>query len=133
MAGETNINSLLKNMTPKLNEGEYVFCAVASLAEIKPEDIIGLFREAETITVILNRHTADRLNLIYSYTAAWITLAVHSSLEAVGLTAAVSAALAENAISCNMVAAYHHDHIFVAHADAGKALKVLEQLSADVE
>ena len=69
------------------------------------------------------------MNLTYHFVAKWITLNVHSSLEAVGLTAAFSNALAEAGISCNVVAAYYHDHIFVAKADADKAMEVLRKLS----
>jgi hypothetical protein len=129
MSGETNINSLLKNMTPKLNEGEYVFCTISDMANIPLADIVGLFKEDEGITVILKKETADRLNLSHTYIAAWITLTIHSSLEAVGLTAAFSAALAKQLISCNVVAAYYHDHIFVAKGDAEKAMQVLKDLA----
>ncbi|WP_426671482.1 ACT domain-containing protein [Mucilaginibacter sp. McL0603] len=129
MSGETNIESLLKNMTPKLNEGEYVFCTVPSVAEINMADVIGAFKEDEGWTIILNKELADKQGYKYSYVAAWITLTVHSSLEAVGLTAAFSSALAKHFISCNVVAAYYHDHIFVAQKDAEKALNVLKELS----
>ena len=67
---------------------------------------------------------ADSLNLKYSFVAAWITLTVHSLLEAVSLTAAFSGALANEGISCNVVAAFYHDHIFVDKAYAGKAMGV---------
>jgi hypothetical protein len=129
MSGEINISSLLKNMTPKLNEGQYVFCIVTSLNDIDLSEIIGLFREEEGITVILKKEIADRLNLNYTYIAAWITLTIHSSLEAIGLTAAFSSALTKQLISCNVVAAYYHDHIFVAQKDAEKAMQVLKELA----
>jgi len=131
MSGETNINSLLKNMTPKLNEGEYVFCSLPSISNLNPGDIIGTFKEEEGWTVILDKALAEKLNYEYSYVASWITLTIHSSLEAVGLTAAFSKALGDASISCNVVAAYYHDHIFVAQRDADKAMKVLRQLSED--
>ena len=69
------------------------------------------------------------MNIPYETTCAWITLTVHSSLEGVGLTAAVSRALAEADISCNVVAAFHHDHLFVPLKDADRAMKVLRTLS----
>lgn len=131
MSGETDISLLLKNMTPKLNEGGYVFCTVTSVSDINPEDIIGTFKEEEGWTVILNKDLADQLNHKYSYIASWITLTIHSSLEAVGLTAAFAQALANAGISCNVVAAYYHDHIFVAKQDAEKAMKVLKELSSN--
>ena len=129
MAGETNLNELLKTMRPTLNDGDYVFCAIPAAQAIDPSQIIGSFKEKEGLTVILDKNIADNLNLDYSYIAAWITLTVHSSLEAVGLTAAFSNALAKAGISCNVVAAYYHDHIFVAKQDAEKAIEVLGQLS----
>ena len=129
MAGETNLHALLKTMSPKLNGGDYVFCTTATLEGIHPKEIIGLFKEDEGWTVIINKALADKLNLSYSYIAAWITLTIHSSLEAVGLTAAFATALGNEGISCNVVAAYYHDHIFVAKKDAEKAIEVLKALS----
>lgn len=117
-------------MTPKLKEGEYVFCTVTSLSNMDISDILGLFKEDEGITIILKKQSADRLNLSYNYIAAWITLTIHSSLEAVGFTAAFSSALAQHLISSNVIAAYYHDHIFVAQSDAEKAMRVLRQLSS---
>ena len=54
-----------------------------------------------------------------------ITLNVFSSLEGVGLTAAVSSALGDNGIPCNMVAAFHHDHVFVPSEMCDQAMEVL--------
>jgi len=127
--GETNLATLLKNMHPELNEGEYVFCTVAEDFKIDATNIICCFKEKEGTTLILNKEVADALHLPYSYIAAWITLTVHSSLEATGLTAAFSAALAEAEISCNVVAAYYHDHIFVDKKDAERATEVLRVLA----
>ncbi|WP_418636222.1 ACT domain-containing protein [Winogradskyella sp.] len=87
------------------------------------------FKEEESITLITKKEVADQLNLDYAFVASWITLTVHSSLEAVGLTAAFSKALSENGISCNVVAAYYHDHIFVDKKDTDKALAILNAFS----
>jgi hypothetical protein len=129
MSGETNLQALLKTMSPKLNEGDYVFCTVNRLDNIDPKEIIGLFKEEEGWTVIVNKELADKLGLNYTYIAAWITLTIHSSLEAVGLTAAFATALGNEGISCNVVAAYYHDHIFVTKGDAERAISVLQELS----
>jgi hypothetical protein len=129
MPGETNLNALLKTMQPTLNDGQFVFCCVASAQTIDHSNIIGSFKEKEGLTLILNRIDADKLKLPYSFVAAWITLTVHSSLEAVGLTAAFSSALATENISCNVIAGYYHDHIFVAEKDAETAIQVLTKLS----
>jgi len=129
MSGETDISILLKDMTPVLNDGEYIFCTTTDPSELNQNDIIGLFKEKEGFTVILNKIIADQLHLEYSYIAAWITLTIHSSLDAVGLTAAFSKALADASISCNVIAAYYHDHIFVDCKDADRAMLVLKQLA----
>ena len=73
---------------------------------------------------------ADRYQLSYEYVAAWITLQIHSALDAVGLTAAISRRLTDEGISCNVVAGYHHDHLFVAVEDADRALRALSALSS---
>ena len=132
MHGETNITTLLKTMKPFHNPGKYVFCAVDDLKRIDLADVILFFKEREAHTIIIPKEVADQLQLDYSFVAAWITLTVHSSLEAVGLTAAFSTALAEAGISCNVVAAYYHDHIFVDEKDTEKAMDILEKLSKGV-
>lgn len=129
MPGEKDLVQLLKNMQPCLNEGEYVFCTVADLNSIPADQIISFFKETEGFTVILTRALADQWRLDYSFVAAWITLTVHSALDAVGLTAAFSNALAAAGISCNVVAAFYHDHIFVDKNDAERAMEVLRALS----
>ena len=127
--GEKDLATLLKNMKPEHNSGEYVFCTIASLENINLEAIEMLFREKEGITLILKKEIADQFNLSYSFIASWITLTVHSSLEAVGLTAAFSKALADQGISCNVVAAFYHDHIFVDQKDTEKAMMILNTFS----
>lgn len=131
MTAETNLSKLLKTLRPVLNEGEYVFCLLPNLKVIDDTEIVGLFKEKEGNSVVITKQTADTLNLSYTYVAAWITLSVHSSLEAVGLTAAFSAVLANEGISCNVIAGYYHDHIFVSVEDARKAIEVLEKLSGE--
>ena len=125
MTGETDLSRLLQNMKPERNPGEYGFCTVDSLEGAIPLRPVCIFQEKEAVTVILPREQADRLSLSYSMVCAWITLTVHSALEAVGLTAAVSQALAKRDISCNVVAAYYHDHVFVPVEEAKRAMEAL--------
>jgi hypothetical protein len=123
--GETNFSRLIRSMRPILNEGEFVFCSFGESEGIDLKDAVCIFREKEGLSVILPRKFADENKHSYSFVASWITLTVHSSLEAVGLTATISRALAENNISANIVAGYYHDHVFVARRDAEKAMRVL--------
>lgn len=85
-------------------------------------------QENEGITLVLPQAVADEYQLNYEYIAGWITLMVHSSLAAVGLTAAFAHALAQQNISCNVIAGYYHDHIFVADDDVQQALVILNNL-----
>jgi len=128
MSGEKDLNVLIENMKPSLNAGEFVFVTVDDMPEQSAEKIVSSFREEEGLSLILEKTTADNLGLPYTFIAAWITLRVHSSLEAVGLTAKVAEALTRAGISCNVVAAFHHDHLFVPYRQAERALSILQKL-----
>ncbi len=126
--GLTNLEELIKNMDPILNEGEYVFTSVSDLNLIPREITICEIKEKEGVTIVLLKTDAEKLGLSFDYIASWITLNVHSSLEAVGLTAAFSSELGNNKISCNVVAGYYHDHIFVNKKDKDRAIEVLQNM-----
>jgi hypothetical protein len=132
MAGISDLAVLLASMEPVLGEGEYVYVTVPEgrIEDHLSRQALGLFREPEGLTLILSHEIAQAAGLASSGPLRLITLNVHSSLEAVGLTAAVSAALTRENISANVVAAFYHDHIFVGAADAERALEALVSLSA---
>ena len=129
MAGILELNQLLKSMQPELKQGEYIFCCLAGkLADYVHLDPLATYVEEEGLTLILKAETADKAGITYEGKYNLITLNVHSSLEAVGLTAAVSAKLTEHGISANVVAAFYHDHIFVQTDKAQAAMKALGEI-----
>lgn len=133
MSGQTSLPLLLRSMSPQLNEGDYAFCTLAEDTPLQGCSVIASIREQEGLSVVLARQDADALGLSYDYVAAWITLSVHSALASVGLTAAFAGALGRAEISCNVIAGFYHDHLFVARADAARAMAVLKQLAAHGE
>ncbi|MCR9065412.1 MAG: ACT domain-containing protein [Cytophagales bacterium] len=129
MAVELDLKKLLLNMTPRLNGGEYVFVSIADPDEDMIQNSVASIKEKEGVTLIVSKEFAVRRNLNFEKLFSWISLEVHSSLEAVGLTATFSKALADNEISCNVIAGYYHDHIFVPTEDSNRALLVLQSLA----
>lgn len=121
-------DQLLASMHPELNDGVYVFSSVPFDTDVSHVALIATFREREGLTLIVEEAAAARAGLPVLFRAAWITLTVHSDLQAVGLTAAVAAALSIAGISCNVVAAAFHDHIFVPVERADDALTELVRL-----
>jgi len=129
MPGEKDLSILLKHMQARHIPGAFVFCSVKKAPPELLSKAVGSFQEQEGLTLILDKKLADQYQLSYTFIAAWITLDLHSALDAVGLTAAFSKALTDAQISCNVVAAYYHDHIFVDQKDAERAMEVLHTLS----
>ncbi|WP_298506571.1 ACT domain-containing protein [uncultured Maribacter sp.] len=129
MAGEANLQELIKGISPKLHDGEYVFCTVKNIDKIPRKDTICEFKEQEGTTIVIEKNKADSLQLKYEFIASWITLTIHSALDAVGLTAAIATELTKHKISCNVVAGYFHDHIFVDVKDAKLAINCLIRMS----
>jgi hypothetical protein len=119
---------MLAQMSPETGPDTYVFVTVLR----RPERLEPLmaFHEAEGLTLIVTVDQAQEHGWPVEHPMKRITLRVHSALYGVGLTAAFSAALAEVGIACNVVAGYHHDHLFVPEADAERAVVALRELSA---
>ena len=132
MNAETDLATLIRNLEPKTLPETYVFCSVenASYGDLSHTSPLASFAESEGLTLVLTRESAEEEGLSYEGTFRCISLQVHSSLEAVGLTAAVTGELAAHDISANVIAGYHHDHIFVPSRQAESALRLLETMSS---
>ena len=122
----TDLKAMLVGMNPKLSERAWAFHTLADTTFI-PDTAFAIIREEEGVTCILPATAAASDAAQF----AQITLQVHSDLEGVGLTAAVSNALATSGIACNVIAGAHHDHLFVPWDRREEALKLLEKLSLD--
>jgi len=131
MTGESDLDTLLASMSPQLDEEDYVFWSAGNAqygdhSELQP---IASCMEPEGLTLVIAKAKADAHKIHYDCVFKRITLEVHSSLEAVGLTAAFAKKLGEHGISANVIAGYFHDHIFVQSKLAGRAMVALGELS----
>jgi hypothetical protein len=130
MLGETNLTALLASMSPVLLDDEYVFCSVqGQYGDYQTLSPLATFRESEGLTLVLTKAAAIEGGLSFESVFKGITLTVHSSLDAVGLTAAVANKLTEKGISANVIAAYYHDHIFVQTEKAALAIEALNEFN----
>ncbi|PIK69407.1 ACT domain-containing protein [Methylobacterium frigidaeris] len=129
MNGEADLGRLLAGMRSELRPGTYVFVSAAEGAVPAGLAPVMDFREAEGTTLILPEADAAQAGLAGAFPCRWITLAVPSSLGAVGFLAAVTACLAEAGIAVNAVSAFHHDHLFVPVARAEEATGLLRELA----
>ena len=127
----SDLAELLRALRPVLNDGSYVFAVLPRDADSGALEPLATFREAEGVTVVLEEERARLAGLRVLFRAAWITLTVHSDLQAVGLTAAVAGALTRANISCNIIAAAHHDHVFVPAESARAAIEALQALQRE--
>lgn len=102
--------------------------AVCSVEDIPDADVEAVVFEDEGITVVLPLDQAQALRLSWGFEAAWLTIAVHTALDGVGLTAALAGALARAGLPCNVLAGYHHDHLLVPASRIEEAVAVIEAM-----
>lgn len=133
MAAGQGLSALLASMEPVLLDGEYVFCSFpnARIADFVHLDPVASFQEKEGLSLIVDKEIALANDILFDHVYKLISLTIHSSLEAVGLTAAFSQKLASKGISANVVAAYFHDHIFIPEDRANDAVNALSELQKE--
>lgn len=130
MSGETNLAILLATLKPVMAAPVYVYCTFAE-GHLPPGlSALCTLHEVEGLTAVVTRDDAQHHGLAYVYEARLITLDVHSSLDAVGFIACISRVLAEERISCNVIAGYFHDHLLVPANRADDTMGALERLAA---
>ena len=122
--------AMIAGMSPALDPANCCFVTVSNQQQafsLMPL-ALGTFREKEGLSLIVPQEAAAEAG-IEAEPFLCITLQVLSALNGVGLTSAVASALSAQNISCNIVAAFHHDHVFVPAGQSAKAMSILEELS----
>lgn len=131
MSGQTDVHAMLRSLSVTVRPDKYVVVTLTPDTDVPAlrEGVAAVIDEAEGPTVIATVERAEREGWPQEFIAAWLTLDVHSALEAVGLTAAFSRALGRAGIPCNVIAGFYHDHILVPHDKSEAAVDVIEALS----
>lgn len=133
MSRITDLNQILRSLNPTMCGEEFVFICrshEASPNETDRHAVASVF-ETEGRTLVVPKRIADEVGETYSAVFRRITLQVHSSLEAVGLTAAVSNQLLQYGIAANLFAGFHHDHVFVPSSRANAAMSALQEFESE--
>lgn len=128
MAGHIDLNAILADLSVTRRPGVFAFVSLSEPVEMD-DRIHAVVREAGSVTVVTTIEVARERGWEWEFEAAWLTLEVHSALEAVGLTAAVAEALATEAIPCNVLAGYYHDHLLVPVERADDAIRAITRLA----
>lgn len=121
MTGEMDLQQMLSEMRVSIRDATYCMVSLASPPAELSNSAAAMIAEEEAVTLVITTEQADANGLPYDFPAAWLTLEVHSSLHAVGLTAAVAQMLTNEGIPCNVLAGFYHDHLLV---PAGKGHQV---------
>ncbi|MEM1101532.1 MAG: ACT domain-containing protein [Pseudomonadota bacterium] len=133
MGGQQDLEALFAGMSPVLNPGTYGFATVTTMEEAAALTPVMIMHEAEAITVILPWNAAEEAGLTPEFHCCWITLNIHSALDAVGFLAAISTRLAGlgMGMGVNPVAGFYHDHLFVPADRAEDAMQELARIVAE--
>lgn len=128
MNGERDLATLKRRMAPQMHDQTFVYCTFPDNRVPAGLTPICTFHEAEGLTAIAEKSQAERFGVPYEFESRLITMTVYSSLDAVGFLAALTRQLADAHIPCNVVAGYHHDHLFVPVARASQAFELLSAM-----
>lgn len=127
MTGERDLGRILEGFSVTRRPGTYVY-VVDPPVPFAADDIEAVVRESEGVTFVVETSVARAAGHQAEFEAAWITVDVQTALDGVGLTAAMSAALAAVGVPCNVLAGFHHDHLLVPVSLADRAIDTLEGL-----
>lgn len=128
MPGEHDLARMLASLDVEQRPGLFTF--VSGDWPGLRQKAHAMIQEDEGVTYVVTVGDAVEVGAPVEFVAVWLTLMVWSSLDSVGLTAAIASALAEASVPCNVLAGYHHDHLLVPAEKADVALRVLRKLSS---
>ena len=131
-AAVSDLQQMIGGMAPALNAGVYAYVCVPHGTDTAGTHAMASVHEAEGLTLVLPEAQAQARGWPVLLRCAWITLHVHSDLNAYGLTAAFAKTLSDAQISCNVLAGAYHDHIFVPAEQAEAAIAALRRLQDSV-
>jgi hypothetical protein len=123
--GETDLDEMLADLGVRRRSGVFTYVFVPARTSDLAHLAEATVREGQGIALVVSVQAARAAGLPVGVQLAWLSLTVHSSLEAVGLTAAVSTRLAAHGIACNVLAGYRHDHLLVPVDQAQAAIALL--------
>ena len=126
MAGEMDLERMLAELRVSRRDGTYCMVSLVAPDPDLRASAAAIVKEHEAISLVITTEEADERRIPYDFAAAWLTLEVHSSLHAVGLTAAVARMLADQGVPCNVLAGFYHDHLLVPAEDAERVAAILE-------
>ncbi len=129
MTGATDLQKMLSEMRVTMRDPTYCLVSLASPSAELRNSAAAMIVEEEAVTLVITTDEAKANELPYDFAAAWLTLEVHSSLHAIGLTAAVAQMLTDEGIACNVLAGFYHDHLLVP-AGKGHQVKALLESQA---
>lgn len=142
MAGEEDLSTVIKSMSPSLDDETLVFAHIKAnggnelpyaISVIAGMSVQMLFWENEGWTVILPEREAKEISLQAIFPCKKITLNVHSSLDAVGFMAAITTKLTQLRIGVNPVSGYFHDHLFVPVGKEDEVMEALKEMAEEVK
>jgi hypothetical protein len=127
MTGERDLGRILAGFSVSRRPGTFVY--VVDPPERFADDVVeAVVREREGVTYVVERSIALAAGCDVRFEAVWLTVDVQTSLDGVGLTAAMSGVLASEGVPCNVLAGFHHDHLLVPLELADRAVAALEGL-----
>lgn len=133
MSGEIDLGRILGSLAVRQREGVFVFATIPPGDPLPDVAIAAMVSESEGTSLVIARDIAEEAGLAFEFEAAWLTLVTHTSLEAIGVTASLTTALAVHGIPCNVIAGFHHDHVLIPIDRVDDAIRAIDMVRVQRE